>query len=546
MRKWICLIGGATVVTSIGLTAAPTATAADGPPHACVSGHSDRCFDSLRKAVARAVNGDVVTLTEGTFTGGITIKKSITVVGAGEQETIIQGGGPVLTVVASSQYRPIVDLADLTIRGGTNTGTGLGGKATGYDAFGGGILVPFSNGNRGAGASLTLRRVTVAGNRAIPSTTLPSPSGAQCPEGDCPYAGAFGGGIATAGRLTLVDATVADNLAGGTASDANGGGIFSAIGPVDITRSRIEGNAAAPASNTIGRWAEGGGITVGDSSRPTTITDSHIVGNTARLVTAWPAGVNMAAQSGGVFMEGNTQLTMTGSVLSANRVVAHAPAGEPLVIDAALHYQYGGDGLLLEDTDITNNTLVARVGTTENVAPVGGIVEVDGHAVMRGVTISGNSATLHTSDGTAALSGALFLCGCGNGDGGVTDLTDVTVADNISTASAEHGPAGVWGGGIFAVDGTHLSLRASRVAGNRSVARARDGSGKAEVRGGGLWAGPLWGEDPSVDLTGSIVTGNSGSVSPGGAVLGGGVYAEVPVTGTDGVTGNYPDDLYLP
>ena len=40
-----------------------------------------------------------------------------------------------------------------------------------------------------------------------------SPSGAQCPDGDCPYAGAFGGGIATTGRLTLVETAVSDNLA---------------------------------------------------------------------------------------------------------------------------------------------------------------------------------------------------------------------------------------------------------------------------------------------------------------------------------------------
>lgn len=546
MRTGIWLVGGATVLASMGLTAAPTATAVDGRPHACVSGHVDRCFDTLGEAVTRAVNGDVVTLAEGTYAGGVTINKSIRIVGAGEDRTIIHGGGPVLTVVATSQDRPVVQLADLTITGGVNSGTGLGGKVIGHDAYGGGILVPFSNGNRGAGASLALHRVTVTGNKAVPSTTLRSPSGAQCPEGDCPYAGAFGGGIATAGRLSLVDSTVADNLAGGNASDANGGGIFSAVGPVDISRSTIEGNLAAPASNVIGRWAEGGGITIGDSSRPTTITDSRIEGNTARLVTTWPVPVEMAAQSGGIFMGGNTQLTMTGSALTDNRVVAHAPAGGPLVIDAALHYQYGGDGLLLEDTEITGNTLVARVGTTENVAPVGGIVEVDGHAVMKGVTISGNSVALHTTHGDAGLSGALFLCGCGNGDGGVTDLTDVIVADNVSTANAERGSAWVWGGGIFAVDGTRLSLKASRVAGNRSVATALRGSGEAEVRGGGLWAGPLWGEDPTVDLAGSVITGNSGSVSPGGVVLGGGVYSEVAVSGTDGVTGNLPDDLHLP
>jgi hypothetical protein len=216
------------------------------------------------------------------------------------------------------------------------------------------------------------------------------------------------------------------------------------------------------------------------------------------------------------------------------------------VIDAALHYQFGGDGLVLENTTITGNTLTARIATTEDLAPMGGFVEVDGHAVMRGVRIADNRQTVHTTDGTAGISGALFLCGCGNGDGGVTDLRDVTIADNVSTATSDVGPAWVWGGGVIALDGTQLTMAESRIADNHSFATALDGHSKAEVRGGGLWAGPLWGTDPTVDLAGSIVTGNSGTVSLGGEVLGGGVYAEVPVSGTAGVTGNHPDDVHLP
>jgi hypothetical protein len=220
--------------------------------------------------------------------------------------------------------------------------------------------------------------------------------------------------------------------------------------------------------------------------------------------------------------------------------------GEPLVYDAALHYQYGGEGLRLVDTIISGNSVVANIATAEHLAPMGTIVEADGQAVMNRVTITGNTQSIHTTAGTAGLGGVLFLCGCGNGDGGVMNLTDVTISDNVSTATSESGPAWVWGGGVSAVDGAHVTMASSRIADNQSVATALDGSGNAEVRGGGLWAGPLWGIDPTVDLTGSVVTGNFGTVSPGGAVLGGGVYAEVPVTGTAGVTGNLPDDVYLP
>ena len=545
MSRLICASSVGAIV-AMAVAAALPASASAGSPQACVSGHSQRCFPSLAEAVAHTVNGDLVTLGAGTYAGGVTITKSIRVVGAGEDQTVVSGGGPVVTIKATSKLRPTVEMTDLSVSGGRNTGVALTGKRDGFNAHGGGIQVPYANRAGKPGATLVLRHVTVSGNQAIPSMTSPSPSGVQCPGGDCPYAGAYGGGIATAGPLTLDDVTVSGNRAAGRVSDANGAGIYSRVGPVVIRNSKIVGNTAEPTPHTIGRFAEGGGITIVEGSKPTTVQGTHIDDNVARLVTDWPDSVDMSAQSGGVFMEGDTELTMRDSVVSGNRVIADAPQGEPLVYVAALHFQHGGNGLLLEDTTITGNQLHAVVRTTENLAPMGGIVESDGHAVMNRVRITHNTQSVRTTDGSAGVSGAVFLCGCDNGDGGVTQLTDVTVSENLSAATSEAGPAWVWGGGIFAADATHLTLASSTVSRNRSVATALDGSSRAEVRGGGVWAGPLWGADPTVDLSGSTITGNSGTVSEGGTVLGGGVYAEVPVTGTEGVTGNLPDDVYSP
>ena len=203
MSKHILLIGGSGAALMIGLTAGLPGTAAGAGPQACVSGHVSRCYASLAEALAHTVNGDVVSLAEGTYKGGVTITKSVRIRGAGEGATVIEGGGPVLTVKATSKFKPVVELVDLTVTGGVNTGLALSSKDTGIVGSGGGILVPYSNGKGGAGASLTLRRVAVIGNVARPSTTVSSPRGAQCPEGVCPYAGAYGGGIATAGPLTL-------------------------------------------------------------------------------------------------------------------------------------------------------------------------------------------------------------------------------------------------------------------------------------------------------------------------------------------------------
>ena len=105
------------------------------------------------------------------------------------------------------------------------------------------------------------------------------------------------------------------------------------------------------------------------------------------------------------------------------------------------------------------------------------------------MTITANSQSIHTTDGTAGLSGALFLCGCGNGDGGITDLTDVTVSDNLSTATSESGPAWVWGGGIFA------ARRHAPLAGgveDRRQPVGRHGPGRLG-RGGGPRGWPLGG-----------------------------------------------------
>lgn len=540
---------GHTIAAALVLAAAvSTAPAAASPtdPQACLSGHATQCFPSLAQAVGRAVNGDVITLGAGSFDGGVTISKSIRLVGAGAEATVIRGGGPVITVAATTTFRPKVEIAGVTVTGGRNTGVDLTGKRTGFEAFGGGILVPSSNRHGAPGASLTLRHVVIDRNVTAPSATSPSPSGARCPDGDCPYAGAYGAGIASAGPLVLDDVMVSNNTAGGTASDANGGGIYSAKGPVTITGSRITGNSASPAADTIGRFAEGGGITIGQGSAPTTIDNTRIEDNLARLDTLWPAPTEMAAQSGGLFMEGNTQLTITGSQLVGNRVIAHAPHGEVLAYVSALHYQYGGQGLRMEDTTLARNTLEATMKTTENVAPLGAVLEADGHAVLENVDIVDNTQTVRTTDGPAGLSGVVFLCGCDNGDGGVTDLTNVTVARNTSSATSDKGPAWVWGGGVAAVDGTHLTMRDSTVADNQSSATTLDGTGQAEVRGGGIWAGPLWGSDPTVDLTGTSVTRNSGTVSSGGVVLGGGLYSEVPVQGTEGITANTPDDIHYP
>ena len=90
----------------------------------------------------------------------------------------------------------------------------------------------------------------VTRNRAEPTQTSPSPSGAPCPGGDCPFALAMGGGIASWGDLTLRRVVVSDNVSGGIASDADGAGIASADGKLVVRTASSAATAPSRASPT--------------------------------------------------------------------------------------------------------------------------------------------------------------------------------------------------------------------------------------------------------------------------------------------------------
>ena len=69
--------------------------------------------------------------------------------------------------------------------------------------------------------------------------------------------------IDTAGPLTLKNTVVSDNSAGGVASDAVGRHQRLGDGLLTVTGSRVSANRAV-AGKPNGRFAEGGGIFVGD------------------------------------------------------------------------------------------------------------------------------------------------------------------------------------------------------------------------------------------------------------------------------------------
>ncbi|HEY3613778.1 MAG TPA: hypothetical protein VGK92_08735, partial [Gaiellales bacterium] len=198
----LALAAGATSV------AQASAHAAHSGNTLCVQHAKPHCYTSLQAAVDAAVDGDTIKLGPGTFAGGVTITKSISLVGTRPGATVVRGGGPVLTIgAAHAAAEPTVSIARVTITGGETQG--------GPVATGGGIAIP-PGADDAPGATVSLSDVVVSGNRVEPTQTSDSPSGVICPGGvDCPFAAAFGGGIFNTGALTIPDSKISDNLVGG-------------------------------------------------------------------------------------------------------------------------------------------------------------------------------------------------------------------------------------------------------------------------------------------------------------------------------------------
>ena len=197
----------------------------------------------LRSLINAAAPGDTILVPPGTIvltgapgdnanaSGDLDILKDLTVVGAGPELTVIDGGG--VDRVIQVQTGVTVTLAGLTLRNGSVD------PASPVEPSGGGLL--------SRGALTTLADVVVEDN----------------------FAGG-GGGIANfEGTLALGGCTVRNNSSTGVT--ANGGGI-SNFAKLEITHSTISGNVVFGASaSTLG----GGIINVG----VLTMRDSTVVGN---------------------------------------------------------------------------------------------------------------------------------------------------------------------------------------------------------------------------------------------------------------------------
>ncbi len=468
-----------TLCAAIGWPAASYAAQPALAADLCVGGAKPGCFSAIQAAVDAANDGDLIRVAPGTYVGGITIEKSVGLVGAGAGATTIEGGGPVITIgEPDGVNQPTVSISRVTITGGFNDSAPLR-----FAALGGGVWIPSGAGNT-TGATVTISGSVITGNRADPQTT----------DQFCgfPCAFALGGGIFNAGTLTVTDTRISDNVSGSTRADpsvasyAAGGGIVNGFqGSLTLMHSFVTDNRAA-VSPPNGRNTDAGGISSGGSL---TVEDSVISGNRseveASVASSFFSGFFTEANAGGLYLPQGSSTTITRSRISDNSVHSSNTAGDAVAEAGGID----SDGsLLLAGSSVDNNSAVATVPASS-----GFLAETDGGGIqVQGVTI----------------------------------VRDSRVVDNSLSSTSETGLALASGGGLFNLSAS-LTLERTVVTANSASATGLGGFNL----GGGIGNVLFGGGPPELTLTDSVITANRLAASEGIVSQGGGLYTADPFSG---------------
>ena len=496
MKRYGVLLAAIAALWSIGSAQAGTL---------CV-GPQAGCFAQIQPAVAAANDGDTITVAAGTYTGGITIGKSIRLQGAGATGTVISGGGPVLTIGrATDPTGQTVSIDGVTVTGGVNDS-----QPDDSVTFGGGIWIPTSQLDQppfnGIGATVSISNSVVTGNTVVSNVVIPP--------GFCgPRACAFntGGGIDNGGALTLTNVRITNNTAGSTAtapsaaSDAGSGGVGNHFASTLVMHNCVVSGNRVVADSPIANSASAGGI---GSSGQLDIEDSTVSNN----IVEYTGSMDFEDQSG----------FAGGLIVSQEDFYPHPPA-------------------IVRNTKITGNH-VSALNTNPSSTPSGyaGGVASFASALFDHVAVTDNSVDMRAA-------------GYAGGDGGGMEIdSPVTMRDSLVARNSlsVQAPLGAiaFGGGI-AMFGADLTLERTVVVANSASATSAPGpmpfGGVASALGGGISNGAPGIPPATLTLTGSVVTANRLSGSAGLPLQGGGVYTTNGLIRTrSAIAGNKPDDCF--
>ena len=511
-------------LSSFGLAAQPALAAT-----LCVARDTQGCFSTVQAAIDAAHDEDTITIGPGTFAGGITIDKSVELVGAGARATIIKGGGPVITIgTLFAPTQPTVSISRVTVTGGLTTT-----KPPAYMfTEGGGVWIPPAEGHT-TGATVSISDSVIIRNTVAPSTVDPAPN--DPPEPPCgPLGCAFarGGGIANSGTLTVMNTRISDNAVGpSVASEAAGGGIWNRpMGTLSLSRSSVTDNrVVVTAPNGI--LAVAGGIS---THGVLTIEDSVVRSNSVDLDASFEG--EAASFIGGIELTGNASATITRTTVRGNSVEVTNDSGPVLAGIGGINTD-PDVSLVLRDSTIDHNSVSATsTAPGASATAYAGGLELQGVVEVTGSRFVANEVIARAPTGfPVAAGGGLFAYAFAP-----ASVSDSLVADNSVSSVTTSGEVFAGGGGVF--DAGQLTLR-------RTVITANDVSGVGPTgvaQGGGVWNGfvPLPGYPEVVRLTliDTTVTGNKLIASAGIGREGGGVFTEFPITlSRTVIAGNQPD-----
>ncbi|HEU5362178.1 MAG TPA: hypothetical protein VFU56_02500 [Gaiellaceae bacterium] len=499
MSRLITLAGGAALLAA--LVSAASAGAA--PATLCV-GPQAGCYSQIQPALDAASDGDTITIAAGTFTGGITISKSVHLDGAGANRTTIDGGGPVVTIFRADAPEDLsVTIDGVTITGGVNDS-----QPDGAVTFGGGIAIPTSQLSEppfnGTGATVAISNSVITGNTVTSNDVIPPGfcGGEPCGFND-------GGGIDNGGVLTLTNTRVTNNTAGSTAtvssaaSSAGSGGIDNRFASTLILRSSVVSGNRAVVDSPIANSASSGGI---GSVGALDIADSDVSDNVVDYRGVLSSG-DESGLAGGIEIDAccdvpHPTVSIRGTRISGNHVSATNTNADSGIAG------YGGGIVafapaLLDHVSLTDNTV--KVSGAGFVGGDGGAMEVDAPVTLRDSTVSRNSVDVSGPGAAVAFGGGVAMFG------GDLTLERTTVTANSASATGAGGPLPF--GGV------------------------------STVYGGGISNGGPGVPPAALTLTSSVVTANRLTGSPGFVLAGGGVFTDSGLTSSGGViAGNKPDD----
>lgn len=274
--------------------------------------------------------------------------------------------------------------------------------------------------------------------------------------------------------------------------------------PVITTAMTIEGHGA-----TISRSMVSGTpsfrILVVDPGVSLTLRDTTIANGQAN---------DYASKGGGILSYGN--LTLSNSTISNNIASGESGAGggglyiaansqatisDSWIIDntaASTYSTFGGGIAIAGQATISDTTIAANLNKgDESGGGEGGGIAIFGQATISGSTITGNSAQ-------AYYEGYSYDWHPGSGGGLSNSGTTTIVNSTISANTASYG-----GGLANLLDGV-LTVTESTVTGNNAHETVGDYD-TAGGNGGGLFAGPNYGIDPTgtTTLKGVILSGNT-------------------------------------